>query len=468
MKRKTHQEFIDELQNKNQKVVAIGTYINYSTKIEVKCVKCGHIWFAWPESLLKGNGCPVCANNTKKTHESFVQEIRKYNPHIEIIDEYKTALTPLKVKCRICGNEWMAKPNRLLNGAQCMHCVRPHTSFMEQFILLALRQALGSEAVESRNTSAIGQELDIYIPALRIAIEPGSWLYHEKKADNLDSVKRQKCTSVGIRLITIYDTYPKDKDAPFDNDCFVFAGFLNEPGYERLIDLTKTILNEVGYDKVSYDWVKLASEAYEACHYNANTSFLEDLSAIAPDIEPLEEYKGTNTPILVRNKKCGHPAWMARPYTLLNGNGCPVCGRAKAAKTRVRTNTEFIEELKAINPNITVISDYEVINERVAVRCNVCGLEWSPLAYSLLSGKGCPHCSAIKGAKKRKGVLAAKSNDQFKEEVRVINPTIEILGKYVNNKTKILARCLVCGHEWNVVPASLINGHGCPVCARKR
>lgn len=467
MKRKTHQEFIDELQKKNQKIVVTGTYINYSTKIEVECVKCGHIWFAWPESLLKGHGCPVCANNVKKTHEFFVEEMRKYNPHVEIIDEYKTALSPIKVKCCICGNEWMAKPNRLLSGAQCMHCVRPHTSFMEQFILLALRQVLGSEAVESRNTSAIGQELDIYIPALRIAIEPGSWLYHEKKADNIDSVKRQKCASVGIRLITIYDTYPKDKDAPFDNDCFVFAGFLNEPGYERLINLTNTILNEVGYDNVSCDLAKLASEAYEACHYNANTTFLEDLSAIAPDIEPLEEYKGTNTPILVRNKKCGHPAWMARPYTLLNGIGCPVCGREKAAKTRVRTDAEFAEELYAINPRITLVSNYKVKNDRVNVRCNVCGHEWSPVAYSLLSGKGCPHCSAVEGAKKRKGRLAAKSNERFVEEVREINPTIEIMSEYTNNKTKVLARCKVCNHEWNVVPASLLNGHGCPVCARK-
>ena len=71
--------------------------------------------------------------------------------------------------------------------------------------------------------------------------------------------------------------------------------------------MTKSILNELGYSEVSCDWVKLASDAYEACHYNANESFREDLSVIAPDIEPLEEYKGTNIPILVRNKNVGIP-----------------------------------------------------------------------------------------------------------------------------------------------------------------
>ena len=467
MRKKTHQEFVEELHEKNQKVIIIGTYINCSTKIEVLCAKCSHVWFAWPDSLLKGHGCPVCANNIRKSHETFVQEMRNYNPHIEIIGTYKTALTPLKIKCRICGNEWMAKPNRLLNGAHCTHCVKPHTSFMEQFILLALRQVIGQKAVESRNTDVIGLELDIYIPSARLAIEPGSWLYYEKKVDTLDLSKREKCTSAGIRLLTIYDTYPKDEQPPFDNDCFVFDGFLNEPGYERLITLTERIFLELGHKEVVCDWLKLASDAYEACHYNANESFLRDLSVTAPDIEPIEEYKGTNIPILVYNKKCGHPAWKARPYTLLNGTGCPICGREKAAKNRVRTHSEFVAELKAMHPQLSAISDYIVINKRISVRCDVCGHEWSPLAYSLLAGKGCPHCSAIEGAKKRNNNLATKTTNQFKKELRVINPTIEILGEYKNNKTKILAKCLTCGHEWSVVPASLLNGHGCPVCSRK-
>lgn len=468
MKRKTHQEFITELNQNNQKVIVRGTYVNYSTKVEVACKKCNHVWLAWPESLLKGHGCPICANNVKKSHETFLWEMSNYNPHIEIIGQYQTALTPLKVRCRICGNEWMAKPNRLLNGAQCMNCVKPHTSFMEQFILLAFRQVLGYENVKSRNTTAIGVELDIYVPSAQLAIEPGSWLYHEKKVDNIDLIKREKCALAGVRLITIYDTYPKDKEAPFDDNCFVFDGFLNEPGYSRLINLTKNILFDIGCNNVSCNWSKIARNAYEACHYNSNEAFLDNLMVVAPNIEPLEEYKGSNVPILVRNKLCEHPAWKARPYTLLKGIGCPICGREKAAKTRVRTHEQFIEELKIVHPMISVVSNYITISERINVRCNVCGREWSPRAYSLLQGKGCPHCSAIEGARKRKKRLAQKTTEQFKEELRAINQTVEILGEYKNNKTKILARCITCGYEWEVVPASLLNGHSCPICARNR
>jgi len=115
--------------------------------------------------------------------------------------------------------------------------------------------------------------------------------------------------------------------------------------------------------------------------------------------------------------------------------------------------------------HVSLVSDYKTIAERVGVRCNTCGYEWMPKAYSLLSGKGCPHCSAVEGAKKRIGRLAVKSTEQFKNELRSININIEVLGEYVNNKTKIHVRCSICHYSWDVVPASLLNGHGCPKCA---
>ncbi len=56
---------------------------------------------------------------------------------------------------------------------------------------------------------------------------------------------------------------------------------------------------------------------------------------------------------------------------------------------------------------------------------------------------------------------------QFNYSLLKINDKIEICGEYQNNKTKIDARCKHCGYEWKVVAASLLNGHGCPKCARK-
>lgn len=138
MRKKTHDQFISEMTIANPSVLVLGTYVNSSTKIEVRCVNCNHVWSAVPDSLAHGHGCPVCAGNQRKTSQQFVSEMHTLNPFVEILGEYETAVTPLKVRCTICGYEWLSKPNRLLRGAQCTNCIKPHTSFMEQFIFRLL------------------------------------------------------------------------------------------------------------------------------------------------------------------------------------------------------------------------------------------------------------------------------------------------------------------------------------------
>ena len=402
MKRKTHREFVDEVAMINPEVKITGTYVNNSTKIDVVCLKCTTVWQTIPSSLTRGHGCPVCAKNKRKSHGQFVLEMREINPYIEIKGTYQKAITPIAVKCTICGCEWSSTPNRLLNGTQCPKCTKPHTSFMEQFMLIALQYALGNDMVDSRNTSAIGLELDIYVPKYKLAIEPGTWLYHKKKVQSLDLDKRLKCKKAGIRLITVYDTYPQGEIPPFESDCYVFSGFLNEPGYRRMIELLESIMHSYDIECNGLDWTRIANEAYASCHYDAHDSFVRLLAGKYPDIEVLEKYRGTNVPIEVNDKTCEHATWKARPHTLLKGIGCPECGRITAAKTRTRTQKEFEQEMGQISPQIRVVGEYKRSTERVSVLCRVCGLKWNPLAYSLLAGKGCPHCSAVRGAKKRK------------------------------------------------------------------
>lgn len=45
------------------------------------------------------------------------------------------------------------------------------------------------------------------------------------------------------------------------------------------------------------------------------------------------------------------------------------------------------------------------------------------------------------------------------------NPNVIIRGKYVNYKTKIQCQCKTCGNEWKATPNSLLQGHGCKLCA---
>lgn len=70
--------------------------------------------------------------------------------------------------------------------------------------------------------------------------------------------------------------------------------------------------------------------------------------------------------------------------------------------------------------------------------------------------KPCPYCNH------------SKLHETFKEEMREINPTIEILSDYVNWNTKIKCKCRIDGHEWYGRPSILLYGGGCPICGRKK
>lgn len=67
-RRKTHEEFIEELKIINPNITILGTYVNNKTKI--CCCKNEHIWYSRPDHLLNGSGCPICYKdeNEKRTN----------------------------------------------------------------------------------------------------------------------------------------------------------------------------------------------------------------------------------------------------------------------------------------------------------------------------------------------------------------------------------------------------------------
>ena len=79
-------------------------------------------------------------------------------------------------------------------------------------------------------------ELDILIPELKIAIEPGNWLLHKKYLDR-DKMRREKCSEIGIKLITIYDKFPINEKNPFSSNCIVFNDDYNKADHSEIRNL---------------------------------------------------------------------------------------------------------------------------------------------------------------------------------------------------------------------------------------
>ncbi len=113
MKKMTHEEFIIKLQSKRNDIICEGTYCGSANKIPFKCKKCGTVWLAKPGDILYGKGCPGCKN--RKTHDEFVKEMELVNNSVIIVGNYVKDSVKILCRCRDCGYEWSQTPNNLLS-----------------------------------------------------------------------------------------------------------------------------------------------------------------------------------------------------------------------------------------------------------------------------------------------------------------------------------------------------------------
>ena len=129
MKRKTNEEFIQDLNNKYHGLYTpLESYVNNRTNIKFKCNHCNNEFYMRPNMILVGQGCPRCARlkmGPRKTHEQFLTELHNiHNNKYELLEQYKGIKTKIKFKCNICNNEFMMQPAQLLNGTNCPKCAK--------------------------------------------------------------------------------------------------------------------------------------------------------------------------------------------------------------------------------------------------------------------------------------------------------------------------------------------------------
>lgn len=118
--KKSHDDFVKELNNENPNIEVLGRYINCDTRIKVRCKIDGH---EWSPLARKRIGCPICNNRNKtKTHEQFVDELSLINKDIVVVGKYTNNKTKIKVMCLNDGHIWKATPAHLLNGTGCPIC----------------------------------------------------------------------------------------------------------------------------------------------------------------------------------------------------------------------------------------------------------------------------------------------------------------------------------------------------------
>lgn len=127
---------------------------------------------------------------------------------------------------------------------------------------------------------------------------------------------------------------------------------------------------------------------------------------------------------------------------------------------RKLTHEEFIEKFKKQNTHaqdIEVLGTYKNANTKILCKCKICEHEWEPRPDDLLHGHGCSKC----------GGTGKLTHEEFMEKFNKQNKhahDIEIMGTYINAKTKIKCKCKIDEYEWETIPSRLLQGGGCPKC----
>ena len=107
MRKKTHQEFIEELYNKNQNIEVIGQYLGTDIPIHCRCKIDGCEWNPTPHMLLGGRGCPYCSGNLVITGKNDLQTLRP-----DLMDEWdweknnQIGLNPSNLKINSAVRVW--------------------------------------------------------------------------------------------------------------------------------------------------------------------------------------------------------------------------------------------------------------------------------------------------------------------------------------------------------------------------
>ena len=159
--------------------------------------------------------------------------------------------------------------------------------------------------------------------------------------------------------------------------------------------------------------------------------------------------------------------WFPKPYNLLSGYGCPLCGKEKSVKKRRKSVDDILKDLKIKHPTSHIISDVsDIVNttSNITMKCEICGCEWTTSIMNLTKNNNttdCPECAKIRVANS-----CRKTLDDLKREVSLMDTTVEPIADYINTHSPVLCRCKIhTNTTFYQIPTTILNGsNSCPKC----
>jgi hypothetical protein len=115
-------------------------------------------------------------------------------------------------------------------------------------------------------------------------------------------------------------------------------------------------------------------------------------------------------------------------------------------------------DLEAARVNCKWLEPCKKSREWAKIECLNCNYKWEKWPTKVKQGQGCPKC-----AHKVRAYNRRTSQEQRNQEAANVN--CKWIEPYTTCKALTKIECLLCKHQWSVVPDSIKRGTGCPMCA---
>ena len=133
-RRKTHNDYVEEVASKAPDMTVLGTYETNKKSILHKHDTCGHIWLLRPDKFINGKRCPKCAaeRNILRCKEGNIGDgeykerlLKTHSGSIISLESYVTISTHILHKHLECERTWYAAPAyTIFRKSGCPHCDR--------------------------------------------------------------------------------------------------------------------------------------------------------------------------------------------------------------------------------------------------------------------------------------------------------------------------------------------------------
>ena len=237
-------------------------YVNMHTKVKIidrdlkpDGTEYGEYWQE-PNVHLKGCGHPLkgiikYSKSNTSTTKKFIEKAK--NVHCNINYDYSNVKyegyrNKVEIICPIHGS-FLITPDNFLQGKGCQKCGNLLSKAEDELSDIISHYY---KIERSNRTVLDGQEIDIYIPELKIGIEYNGLRWHSDKFKddkNYHLNKLNKCNKKGIKLIQIFeDEYINNEKIVLNKLFHILNINLNKPK----IGARKCIISEISNENAKY------------------------------------------------------------------------------------------------------------------------------------------------------------------------------------------------------------------------